>query len=78
MSSSLRRKRLKIAGILACGVLTAYYLLGLLFSTSVEEIPIGVSEVMIVTVLSPDLSREYVARIKENREDYASRHGKSF
>jgi mannan polymerase II complex MNN11 subunit len=46
-------------------------------SPTVEVIPPGTPEIVIVTVLDHDMPKGYVERIKENREDYAKRHGKS-
>jgi hypothetical protein len=40
-----------------------------------DRIPTGAPEVVIVTVLDPSMSEEYVATVKENRQDYAKRHG---
>lgn len=75
VSSTLRRKRLKALALVAFGTLAVYYLLTKLLSSSVAVTPSGTPEVVIVTVLEPDIRDEYVAKIKENREDYASRHG---
>lgn len=76
LSSSFRRKRLKTGALISCGVLAVYWILTkLLFSSSALHIPSGTPEVVIVTVLDPSLSTEYVAKIKENREEYAARYG---
>ena len=75
MSSSLRKQRLKYVAIIACGVLAVYFIFSKLFSSSIVSIPYGTPEVIIVTVLEPDLKPEYVTKIKENREEYASRYG---
>lgn len=75
IASNLRRKRLKVAALLVLGI-GVIFLLRTLSWSSAERIPIGTPEVVIVTVLDPDLKPEYIAQIKENREDYATRHGK--
>lgn len=48
--------------------------------TSVSDVTVSPdkSKVVIVTVLDDDTyGSEYTQRVKENREDYAKRHGKS-
>jgi len=75
VSSAFRRKQLKAIAIIALGTIAVYYLLTKLLSSSVEIIPSGTPEVVIVTVLDPDIREEYAAKIKENREDYVSRYG---
>ncbi|MCJ1421031.1 hypothetical protein MMC32_007393 [Xylographa parallela] len=75
MSSSFRRKRLKIIGLVALGILVLYLGLTSLLSPKAVSIPSGSPEVVIVTVMEPDLGSDYVAQIKENRDEYAARHG---
>ena len=75
MSSSFRRKRLKIIGLIALGILVLYLGLTSLLSPKAVSIPSGSPEVVIVTVMEPDLGSDYVAQIKENRDEYAARHG---
>ena len=45
-------------------------------SEASERIPPGTPEVVIVTLLDDSLSKSYIEKIKENRDDYAARHGK--
>lgn len=48
--------------------------------TTVSDVPVSPdkSKVVIVTVLDDETyGSEYIHRVKENREDYAKRHGKS-
>jgi mannan polymerase II complex MNN11 subunit len=77
--SSFRRKRLKQGAVIACGALSIIFLIYRLFSSKppmvYDRIPTGAPEVVIVTVLDPSMSEEYVATVKENRQDYAKRHG---
>ena len=75
LSSSFRRKRLKVIGLIALGVLVLYLGITNLSSSEAVHIPSGSPEVVIVTVMEPDLSSDYVAQIKENRDEYAARHG---
>jgi len=75
VSSALRRKRLKAVALIALGTVAVYYLLTKLVWSFGEGIPSGTPEVVIVTVLDPNIRDEYAAKIKENREEYASRHG---
>jgi len=52
------------------------YLLTRLLSTSPGRPPAGTPEVVIVTVLDrARMSDAYIEKIKENRDDYAVRHG---
>lgn len=39
--------------------------------------PEGTPEVVIVTVMDPSMKDSYIRKMKENREDYAQRHGES-
>ena len=41
-----------------------------------ERIPTGTPEVVIVTLLDDSLSKSYIEKIRNNRDDYAARHGK--
>ena len=52
-----------------------YLALSNFLSSDTLDIPPGTPEVVIVTVIEPDLSGTYVAQIKENRDEYASRYG---
>ena len=75
-SSSFRRERLKLGAILAFAALVIVFFAIRLFSThSTDQIRLGTPEAVIVTLLDPELDKEYVAKIKENRQGYADRHG---
>lgn len=82
-SSIARRRKLKAGAILAFIAFSFLFLFSRLFSpsslpvSSGEVVPAGVTNIVIVTVLDEDsLSDKYIQRIKQNREDYAKRHGK--
>lgn len=52
------------------------YLATQLLSYSPDRIPGGTSEAVIVTLIDQEhMSKEYISMIKENRQDYADRHG---
>lgn len=52
------------------------YLVTRLLSFSPDRTLAGTPEAVIVTLIDPDnMSNEYISRIKENRQDYADRHG---
>ncbi|PGH27263.1 hypothetical protein AJ80_00973 [Polytolypa hystricis UAMH7299] len=77
-SSSLRRRQLKSFAILACVVISILFLFTRLLSSdsSSDGIVTGGPKVVIVTVLDEQkLSDKHIQRIKQNREDYAERHG---
>ena len=73
--SSYRRKRLKAIGLIACAIITVYFIIAKLLSTSEEHIPSGTPDVVIVTVLDPDIGSQYLVKIKDNRDNYAAKHG---
>lgn len=80
-SSDQRRKQIQYGSSVLFVVLTLYLLYGFFTSDGVsnpdDPIPKD-SSVVIVTVLDePSMSDEYMAIIKENRNDYAARHGMS-
>lgn len=77
-SSPIRRKQLQFGAWIGCAALAAItiYLVTRLLSFSPDRIPGGTSEAVIVTLIDPEhMSNEYISRIKENRQDYADRHG---
>ncbi len=75
-SSPVRRKQLQLGAIIACVALVLIYLASSLLSSSPDRVPAGTPESVVVTVLDPEtMSKEYIARIKANRIDYADRHG---
>ena len=62
-----------ILGGLSLLILLAYLFSG--SSSTAARAPPGTPEVIIVTTLDPKLSESYKASIKENRKDYAQKHG---
>ena len=67
---------MKLGAILAFATLVIVFFAIRLFSThSTDQIPLGTPKAIIVTLLDPDLGKEYVDKIKENRQGYADRHG---
>jgi mannan polymerase II complex MNN11 subunit len=61
----------------ACALGAALFILSRIFGGS-ESIPLGTPSVVIVTVLDPDnYSKDYIENIKENRIEYARKHGKA-
>ncbi|KAF7196491.1 putative alpha-1,2-galactosyltransferase C8D2.17 [Pseudocercospora fuligena] len=77
--SSLRNKRwLRQYGPTVAGCIAIVWLLVWLFSGSASStpyVPPGTPEVVIVTTLDPKLPEKFKEAIKENRRDYAQRHG---
>lgn len=76
-SSVLRRQQLKSIAILGCIVFSVLFLVSQIFSpnSSTDSVTTGDPKAVIVTVLDEGLSDKYIQQIKENREDYARRHG---
>ena len=76
-SSYQQRRNFRRLAAYALAALTTIFFLLWLFSgsSSRPRIPAGTPEVVIVTTLDPHLSQSYKSSIKENRRDYASRHG---
>ncbi|KAL8914715.1 MAG: hypothetical protein Q9171_000728 [Xanthocarpia ochracea] len=71
-----QRRQLKIGAIILFSLLLLILILSRLFSNGAERIPPGTPEVVIVTLIDEEnMSKEYIAKIKENRRDYAARHG---
>ena len=60
---------------MALGIVVFYLGLTSILSPKAIHIPLGTPEVVIVTVIEPELSIDYVEQIKENRDEYAARHG---
>jgi mannan polymerase II complex MNN11 subunit len=82
----LRRRQLKTVGLIAFAVLTVFYLLSYLFSSSSSgrptsstkkvSIPAGTPKAVLVTVFDREnLTKEYLEKIQRNREVYAAQHG---
>ena len=75
-SSSLRNTRLRTIAVIAVGAIGILYLIIRLFSGSRRTyIPPGTPKAVVVTVMEPGLSESYKEVLKDNRRDYASRHG---
>jgi hypothetical protein len=82
LKNLLRRDKLRIIVVAILGFLSVYWLLGKLGGSSDSNAPnlpkvaIGSgAPVVIVTVLDPKADQGWVAKIKQNRESYAKRHG---
>ena len=76
-ASSLRRRPLQVTAIVAVAFCTFYLFLSFLFGSSDGEvIPAGTPKIVIITIFDEkSMSKEYIEKIKVNREDYAQRHG---
>ncbi|KAK4963852.1 putative alpha-1,6-mannosyltransferase mnn11 [Elasticomyces elasticus] len=73
-SPFLRRTRLpQYLGLFALGAFCLYFLF--LRSPAPTKPPPGTPGAVVVTVIDPDLSKSYIEAIKDNRKDYAARHG---
>ena len=74
-SSTARRKQLQIGALLVCAALIVFYLVIKSFSSPSNRVPPGTPEVVIVTVLDSDMTKDYTEKIEENRGYYATKHG---
>ena len=75
-----RHAQLRLLGYVVCGLLTLYLFFNSipLSKSSVESIPAGTPPVVIVTVFDEQhMSKQYIEKIKANREDYSTRHGQT-
>lgn len=73
----LRRSRVQAIVLCACAVGAVIFILSQI--TGSDRVPSGTPPVVIVTVLDPDnYSNDYINNIKENRIEYAKKHGKEF
>ncbi|KAL8783471.1 MAG: hypothetical protein Q9213_004608 [Squamulea squamosa] len=71
-----QRRQLKIGAIILCSLLFFLLIIPRLSSGGADRIPAGTPEVVIVTLIDEEnMSKEYIAKIQENRKDYAARHG---
>ncbi|KAL8850418.1 MAG: hypothetical protein Q9221_004650 [Calogaya cf. arnoldii] len=71
-----QRRQLKIGAIILCSLVFLILVVSRLFSTDAERIPPGMPEVVIVTLIDEEnMSKDYIAKVQENRNDYAARHG---
>lgn len=81
-STALRRRQLKSLAVIGLLVLSVVFLFSRIFrSNSSVDTPVtsGSPQVVVVTVFDEQgLSDRYIQRIKQNREDYAKRHGGLF
>lgn len=74
-TSKNRRNRLKLYAAMALSSVVIVYLLVRFYSFCANLAPFGTPKVVIVTVLNSSLGKEYMEKIKDNRKDYAARHG---
>jgi mannan polymerase II complex MNN11 subunit len=73
----LRRSRVQAIVLCACAVGAVIFILSQVLGGGSERIPSGTPPVVIVTVLDPEsYSNDYINNIKENRIEYAKKHGK--
>ncbi|KAN0113010.1 glycosyltransferase family 34 protein [Hyaloscypha variabilis] len=71
----LRRSRVQAIALCACAVVAVIFILSQIMGGS-EGIPSGTPPVVIVTVVDSDnYSKEYINNIKDNRIEYARKHG---
>jgi mannan polymerase II complex MNN11 subunit len=71
----LRRSRVQAIVLFACAIGAVLFILSHIFNGS-ESLPSGVPPVVIVTVVDSDnYNDEYLANVKENRNEYARKHG---
>jgi mannan polymerase II complex MNN11 subunit len=71
----LRRSRVQAILLCACAVGATIFILSQLLGGS-DPIPSGAPPVVIVTVLDEDnYSKEYIDNVRENRMEYAKKHG---
>ncbi|KAI4234053.1 MAG: hypothetical protein LQ349_004026 [Xanthoria aureola] len=71
-----QRRQLKIGAIILCSLVFLILVLSRLFSNGVERIQPGTPEVVIVTLIDEEnMSKDYIAKVQDNRNEYAARHG---
>jgi mannan polymerase II complex MNN11 subunit len=71
----LRRSRVQAIVVFACAVGAVLFILSHILGGS-GGIPSGTPPVVIVTVVDPSrYSTEYISNVKENRNEYARKHG---
>lgn len=81
LKNLLRRDKLRLIVVAILGFLTILWLLqgrddGGDIAVSLPKVDIGSGPpVVVVTVIDPKADAEWVEKIKQNREDYAQRHG---
>lgn len=70
-----RRSRIQVLVLCALGIGTLLFLIAKVLGFG-GGLPLGTPPVVIVTVLQPGkYSKEYLSDIRENREEYAKKHG---
>jgi len=74
-SPLLRRSRLQLLGTIAFGALVFFFILSRLSGSGSDTIPAGTPAVVIVTTINQDLGEEYNEAVRQNRKDYAAKHG---
>ena len=75
-SSPIKRKQLKVGGLVVGAILIIIYLITFFFSSPKDYVPYGTPEVVIVTVLDEaTMSTSYRNHIMENRRYYAEKQG---
>lgn len=75
---TIRRRRLQTIAIGAAILVGVIYIFSKIFGGG-DGIPSGTAPVVIVTVLDPEqYPKEYIENVRENRIEYARKHGKSF
>lgn len=75
-SNVLRRSRAKTLAIGAVVIFAVFFLFSRIFGGSDHVEAGAATEAVIVTVLQPEMySKEYIENIKQNRIEYAKRHG---
>ena len=71
----LRRSRIQAIVLFVCAAGAVLFILSRIFGGS-DGVPSGTPPVVIVTVVDPkSYSKEYINNIKENRIEYARKHG---
>ena len=73
----VRRSRVQAIAITLCAVGALFFIISRLFGGG-ERIPSGTPPVVVVTVVDEaNYSPQYIKNIKENRIEYARKHGKN-
>ncbi len=71
-----QRRQLKIGAIILCSLVFFILVFSRLSTNGPERIQPGMPEVVIVTLIDEEnMSKDYIAKVQENRKDYAARHG---
>ena len=71
-----QRRQLKIGAIILCSLVFFILVFSRLSTNGPERIQPGTPEVVIVTLIDEEnMSKDYIAKVQDNRKDYAARHG---